>query len=108
MLRFMDWSVVALGCALVLVSLGIRWWERTEVRKGKSLDQGMRFFRAWLPLLMGLGMISARLPSLLLAPHPVVMIMDTLNSALTVTVVILVLRAGHRISRTRSPRTLGR
>ncbi|MEU2423274.1 hypothetical protein ABZ619_20000 [Streptomyces sp. NPDC007851] len=51
----MDWSVVAMGCALVLMSLAIRWWERTEVRKGKNPDQSMRFFRVWLPLLMGLG-----------------------------------------------------
>jgi hypothetical protein len=105
MLRFMDWSVVAIGCALVLMSLGFRWRERTEVRKGKSPDQGMRFFRVWLPLLMGLGMIGARLPSLLSAPHPVVMITDTLNGALAVTVLILVLRAAHRVSRMRSPRT---
>jgi hypothetical protein len=106
MLRFMDWSVVAMGCALVLMSLGSRWWERTKVRKGDSPDQDMRFFRAWLPLLMGLGMISARVPSLLLAPHPVVMILDTLNSVLAVTVLILALRAGRRFFRARSLRTL--
>ena len=106
MLRFMDWSVVAMGCALVLMSLGIRWWERTEVRKGRNPDQGARFLRAWLPLLMGLGMIIARLPGLLLAPHSVIIIMDTLNGALAVTVLILVLRAGHRVSRARSPRIL--
>jgi hypothetical protein len=104
--RFMDWSVVAMGCALVLTSLRSRWRERTEVRKGKSPYRGMGFFRAWLHLLMGLEVISARLPSLLLAPHPVVMVMDTLNGVLWVTVLILVLRAGHRVSRARSPRIL--
>ncbi|MFG3290257.1 hypothetical protein ACGF3G_15820 [Streptomyces sp. NPDC048179] len=106
MLRFMDWSVVAMGCALVLMSLGSRWWERTEVRRGKSPDQDMRFFRAWLPLLVGLGMIIARMPGLLHAPHPVVMIMDTLNFALAVTVLVLVLRAAHRVFRARSPRVI--
>ncbi|MFD8726127.1 hypothetical protein ACFV2H_51550 [Streptomyces sp. NPDC059629] len=105
MLRFMDWSVVAMGCSLVLISLGGQWWERTRVRKGKSPDQDMRFYRAWFPLLVGLGLISAKVPSLLLAPHPIVMIMDTLDGALWVTVLILVLRAGHRVSRARSPRT---
>ncbi|MEV7981628.1 hypothetical protein [Streptomyces sp. NPDC086519] len=105
MLRFMDWSVVAMGCSLVLMSLGGQWWERTRVRKGKSPDQDMRFYRAWLPLLVGLGLISAKVPSLLLAPHPIVIIMDTLDGALWVTVLILVLRAGHRVSRARSPRT---
>ncbi len=65
----------------------------------------MRFYRAWLPLLVGLGLISAKVPGLLLAPHFIVMIMDTLDGALWVTVLILVLRAGHRVSRARSPRT---
>lgn len=47
MLRFMDWSVVAIGCVLVLMSPSSRWWERSRVRKGKSPDPGMRPFRAW-------------------------------------------------------------
>ncbi|MFI2207639.1 hypothetical protein ACH47Z_44760 [Streptomyces sp. NPDC020192] len=106
MLRFMDWSVVAMGCLLVLMSLGSRWWERTQVRKGKSPDQGMRVFRTWFPLLLGLGLIIARVPGLLLAPHSVIMVMDTLNGVLSVTALILVLRAVHRASRARSPRTL--
>ncbi|MGW1811709.1 hypothetical protein [Streptomyces sp. NPDC002078] len=106
MLRFMDWSVVAMGCALVLMSLGSRRWERTKVRKGESPDQGVRSFRVWLPLLIGLGVISARMPSLLLAPHLIVMVMDTLNAVLGVAVLILVLRTGYRVSRARSPRTL--
>ncbi|MFI6355000.1 hypothetical protein ACIBJF_20630 [Streptomyces sp. NPDC050743] len=106
MLRFMDWSVVAMGCSLVLMSLGSRRWERTKVRKGESPDQGMRFFQAWLPLLIGLEVISARVPSLLLAPHLVVMIMDTLNAVLWVAVLVLVLRTGYRVSRARSSRTL--
>ncbi|QHA04680.1 hypothetical protein GQF42_16510 [Streptomyces broussonetiae] len=104
MLRFMDWSVVAMGCVLVLLSLASRWWERTEVRKGRSPDQGMRFFGAWLPLLVGLGLVGARMPSLLVAPHPVIMIADTLDGALWVTVLILVLRAVRRGTRARSPR----
>ncbi|MGW7407146.1 hypothetical protein ACWGI9_26080 [Streptomyces sp. NPDC054833] len=106
MLRFMDWSVVAMGCALVLTSLGGRWWERTKVRKGDSVDQDMRFFWAWLPLLMGLGMISAKVPSLLLAPHRVVMIMDSLNGVLAAIGLILALRAGRRFFRARGLRTL--
>lgn len=106
MLRFMDWSVVAMGCALVLMSLGSRRWERTKVQKSDSPDQGMPFLRAWLPLLIGLGAISARVPSLLLAPHLVVVIMDTLNAVLWVAVLILVLRTGYRVSRARRPRTL--
>lgn len=106
MLRFMDWSLVAMGCALVLASLGSWWWERTKVRKGGSPDQGVRFISAWLPLLMGLGMIGAKVPSQLLAPHPVVMIVDTFNVVLSVTVLVLALRAGRRLFRAGGPRTL--
>ncbi|MGA5324188.1 hypothetical protein ACPCIU_27560 [Streptomyces seoulensis] len=54
----MDWSVLALGCALVLTSLGGWWWERTKVRKGASPDRSRRFFAAWLPLLMGVESIG--------------------------------------------------
>ncbi len=93
MLRFMDWSVVAMGCALVLTSLGVRWWERNKEWKGASVDHGRRFLGAWFPLPLGLGMIGAKVPGLLLASHPVVLIVDTVNVVLTVTVVVLVLRA---------------
>jgi hypothetical protein len=96
MLRFMDWSVVAMGGALIFMSVGIWRWRRTKVRMGASPDQGMRFYRAKFPFLMGLGMIGAQLPRLLLAPHPVVMIMDTLNLLLAITVLILFLRALYR------------
>ena len=106
MLQFMDWSVVAMGCALVLASLGGRWWERTNVRKGAGSDQGQRFFWAWLPLLMGLGMIGTNVPRLLDAPHSVMMIVDTLNLVLAITTLFLALRAGRHFFRTRGLRTL--
>ncbi|EST29946.1 hypothetical protein [Streptomyces roseochromogenus] len=104
MLRFMDWSIVAMGCALVLASLGVRWWERDKGRKGAGLDQGRRFPGAWFLLLLGLGMIGAKVPGLLYAPHPVVVIVDTVNVVLAVTVLVLVLRAGRRFSWARVPR----
>ncbi|MCX4764981.1 hypothetical protein OG562_29220 [Streptomyces sp. NBC_01275] len=106
MLRFMDWSVVAMGCALVLASLGGRWWERTNVRKGAGSDHGRRFFWAWLPLLMGLGMIGTNVPRLLGAPYSVMMILDTLNLVLAITTLFLALRAGRHFLRTRGLRTL--
>ncbi|MGW2518655.1 hypothetical protein ACWC09_16890 [Streptomyces sp. NPDC001617] len=104
--RFMDWSVVAMGCALVLASLGGRWWERTNARNGAGFDQGMRFFWAWLPLLMGLGMIGTNVPRLLHASHSIVMIADTLNVVSAVTTLLLALRAGRHLFRTRGLRTL--
>lgn len=106
MLRFMDWSVVAMGGALVFAGLGSRWRERPGVREGRSPGQGVRFFRPWLHILMGVGVISARLPSLLAAPHVVVMIMDPLSGVLWVAVLILVLRAAYHVSRARRPRAL--
>jgi hypothetical protein len=103
MLGFMDWSVVAMGGVLVLASLGGRWWERTKVRKGARPEQGARFIWAWLPLLIGLELIGARLPSLLHAPHAVVLIVDALKVALAVAMLVLGLRAVRR----RGLRTLG-
>ncbi|MFD8420200.1 hypothetical protein [Streptomyces sp. NPDC059466] len=103
MLGFMDWSVVALGCALVLVSSGGWWWERTKVRKGADPDQGRRFFAAWLPLLMGMELIGAKAPHLLHMPYPVTMIVDALNLALIVTVAVL----AFRMVRGRGLRSLG-
>jgi len=106
MLQFMDWSVVAMGCLLVLVALGGRWWERAEARKGAGPVRGARFFWAWLPLLLGLGMIGGNLPRLLHASYAVVMTMDTLNLVLAVTTVVLVLRAARHFFRGRGLRTL--
>lgn len=102
MLRFMDWTVVAMGCVLILGSLGSRWWERAKISKGDTPDPHMRYLRAWLPLLMGLGMISAKVPGLLHAPHPVVEIVDALNFVLAVTVLIFAIRSGRRFLRPRS------
>ncbi|KPI04526.1 hypothetical protein OK006_7005 [Actinobacteria bacterium OK006] len=103
MLSFMDWSVLALGCVLVFASLGGWWWERTKAKEGASPDQGRRFFAAWLPLLMGMELIGAKVPHLLHAPHPVVIVVDALNLALIVTVAVLV----FRMLRGRGLRTLG-
>jgi hypothetical protein len=89
MLRFMDWSVVAMGCLLVLLSFGYRWWEQAKIRKGASPRQGVRFVSIWLPLLMGLGMIIAKVPHMVGAPFAVVMIADSLNGVLAVTAVLV-------------------
>jgi hypothetical protein len=102
MLRFMDWSVVAMGCALVLGSLGGRWWERTKISRGADPDPVMRYFWAWLPLLMGLGMIGTKLPSLFHAPYPIVEIVDALNFVLAVTVLVFAVRSGRGFFRSRS------
>ncbi|MEV0741102.1 hypothetical protein AB0I51_35365 [Streptomyces sp. NPDC050549] len=105
MLQVMDWSVVAMGCPLILVALGGRWWERVKARKGAGPVRGTRFFWAWLPLLLGLGMIGGNLPRLLHASHSVVMTMDTLNLVLAVTTVVLVLRVARHFYWRRGLRT---
>lgn len=97
MLRFMDWSVVVMGCLLVLLSFGCRWWEQAKIRKGASPRQGVRFYSIWLPLLMGLGMLIAKVPHMVGAPFAVVMIADSLNVVLAVTaVLVLAVQARHR------------
>lgn len=97
MLRFMDWSVVVMGCLLVLLSFGCRWWERAKIRKGASPRQGVRFYSIWLPLLMGLGMLVAKVPHMVGAPFAVVMIADSLNVVLAVmAVLVLAVQARHR------------
>ncbi|MEU9477034.1 hypothetical protein [Streptomyces sp. NPDC048191] len=101
MLRFMDWSVVVLGCALVLGGLAGRWWERTRVRKTESPDEGMRLLWSWFPFVMGLGMICARVPGLLRAPHLVVEVFDALNFVLALTALGFILRLGRRFLRAR-------
>ncbi|MFH9979729.1 hypothetical protein ACH4ND_10840 [Streptomyces sp. NPDC017179] len=86
MLRFMGWSLVAMGCLIVLGSLAGRWWERTMVSKGQSPNQVMRFF--WPPFLTGLVLISGQVPGLLHAPYLVVELADALSFALAVTAAI--------------------
>ncbi|WP_405828055.1 hypothetical protein [Streptomyces sp. NBC_01176] len=103
MLGFMDGSVLALGCALVLVSLGGWRWERTRVQKGAGPDRSRRFFATWLPLLMGVELMGAKVPRLLHAPHAVAMIVDTLNLVLICTLAVLT----FWMLRDRDPRTLG-
>ncbi|MFF0095689.1 hypothetical protein ACFYSF_38030 [Streptomyces canus] len=93
----MDWSVVGTGCLLVLLSFGCRWWEQTKIRKGARPRQGMRSFSIWMPLLMGLGMIVAKVPHMLGAPFAVVMAADTLNLVLVVTTaLVLFVQVRHR------------
>ncbi|MDX3118592.1 hypothetical protein [Streptomyces scabiei] len=89
MLTYMDWSVVALGCALGLVSLGGWRWERAQVRQGASPDRSRRYFAIWLPLLMGVEMIGAKMPQLLHAPHLVAEVVDALNFVLIFTAAVL-------------------
>jgi hypothetical protein len=93
MLRFMDWSVAVMGCVLLLGGLAGRRWERTRVRKNERSDEGLRFLWAWLPLLVGLGMICARLPGLLRAPHLVVEVFDAINFGLALTTLGFFLRS---------------
>jgi hypothetical protein len=97
MLRFMDWSVVGVGCLLVLLSFGCRWWEQAKMRKGARRRQGMRFYSTWMPLLMGLGMLIAKVPHMVGAPFAIVMAADTLNVVLVVTTaLVLAVQVRHR------------
>jgi hypothetical protein len=103
MLRVMDWSVLALGCALVLGGAGSRWWVRTHPHggTGDAADREVRFLCTWLPLLMGLGMIVAKAPGLMGASWTVVEVADAVNFALAAAMLVLTVRAARRVFRIR-------
>ncbi|MBY8877385.1 hypothetical protein [Actinacidiphila acidipaludis] len=97
MLGFMDWSVVVLGCVLILLSAGLFWWQRAKTRKRASPGQVMRHSSAWPPLLMGFGMLTAKVPHLLGASFTVVDIADSASFVLAAAVGLLfLLQAGRR------------
>jgi hypothetical protein len=96
MLGFMDWSVVVMGCLLVLLGFGCRWWERRQIREGASSRQGVRLYL--FPLLIGPGMVGGRLPRLVGASFAVVMTADSLSFVLVVAaVLVLVVPAMRRV-----------
>jgi hypothetical protein len=106
MLGFMDWSAVVMGCALVLGGLGLLRWEAAKIRKGESLfHPGMRLPGVWLPVLIGLEILIAKVPHLLGVSHPIEMIMDALNVVLSIMVLFFALWWRRRF-RARSLRTL--
>ncbi|MEV5879327.1 hypothetical protein AB0L75_34910 [Streptomyces sp. NPDC052101] len=98
MLRFMDWSVVGLGCLLALASLAGQRWGRTRAGRKEALEQRTPAPWAWLPLLVGLGMIGTKVPGMLHAPRSVVEAVDALDFLLAATVSVLVLRTLRRPS----------
>lgn len=94
MLRFMDWSVVVMGCLLVLLGFGCRWWVQTKIRKGASPSQGVRLYL--IPLLIGFGMIVGKLPHLVGAPFAVVMTADSLSLVLGVAAALVLVVPAKR------------
>ncbi|MDX3235273.1 hypothetical protein PV392_06180 [Streptomyces sp. ME03-5709C] len=99
--RFMDGSVVAMGCLLILGTTAVRRRERGNRAKGEAPGQAPRSHGTWLPLLTGVGMIAAKAPDLLGAPWLLVEIVDAADVALAATVVFLAVRSGRRRVRTR-------
>ncbi|MFI1091902.1 hypothetical protein [Streptomyces sp. NPDC020917] len=88
----MDWSIVVMGCVLVLLAVSRFWWERVKrvrTQKRASAGQAMRHSLAWLPLLMGLGMVIAKVPHLLGASFAIVEISDSVSVVLAVTVALI-------------------
>jgi hypothetical protein len=96
MLGFMDWSVVVTGCVLVLLSAGLFWRQRAKTQKRASPGQVMRRSSAWPPLLMGFGMMIAKVPHLLGASFTVVDVADSVSLVLAVTVALLFLPQARR------------
>lgn len=94
MLRFMDWSVVVMGCLLVLLGFGGRRWEQAKIRKGASPRQGVRMYL--FLLLIGLGMIVGKSPHLVGAPFAVVMTADSLSLVLVVAAALVLVVSAKR------------
>ncbi|MFJ5532581.1 hypothetical protein [Streptomyces sp. NPDC093261] len=90
----MDWSVVVMGCLLVFLGFGCRWWEQAKVRKGASPRQGVRLYL--FSLLIGLGMIVAKSPHLVGAPFAVVMTADSLSLVLGVAAALVLVVPARR------------
>ncbi|MER7565789.1 hypothetical protein ACGFWE_30375 [Streptomyces sp. NPDC048523] len=90
----MDWSVVVLGCLLVLLGFGCRWWVQTKIRQGASLRQEVRL--SLIPLLIGLGLVVGKSPSLVGAPFAVVMTADSMSFVLMVAATLISVVAATR------------
>ncbi|MER6563205.1 hypothetical protein ABT300_36855 [Streptomyces sp. NPDC001027] len=94
----MDWSVVVMGCLLILLGFGMRRWEQANTRKEASRRQGMPFHSRWLPLLLGVGLIVGKVPKMVGAPFSIVMIADSVNGVLAFTAVVgMVVQAARRV-----------
>ncbi|MEU4034324.1 hypothetical protein [Streptomyces collinus] len=90
----MDWSVVVMGCLLVLLGFGCRRWEQAKIREGASPRQGVRLHL--IPLLIGLGMIAGKSPHLVGAPFGVVMTADSLSLVLGVAAALVLVVPAKR------------
>lgn len=103
MLSFMDWSIVAMGCASVLTGLGARWSARAEAQERE--DRTARLHWSRLALLMGAVLILAKAPQLLDAPYLAVEIADAVDLGLSIAALAFALR-GARYVRAGSRRGL--
>lgn len=106
MLRFADWSVAVLGVLLIAWGVGCLWRARSKTTGHGSAEVEVRhrWEWGWSPLLAGLATVTGKVPHMLAAPFPVLMITDSLDMVLVITMAALairllrVLRSGsHRV-----------
>jgi hypothetical protein len=95
-----DWSVVGFGGVFVILSLIVRLTTHAKML-ARSPDPKQRF-RAFIgrttPLFVGLGMLSGKVPELLGAPYPVVMVFDAVGFSLAIAMLLLLVRAARRLN----------
>ncbi|MER5436538.1 hypothetical protein [Streptomyces sp. NPDC002588] len=81
----LTWGIVGIGALCIVVAAYWRLVERERVSRGADAFR-FRFFRVWLPLVIGVAALG-RLPRALSAPFPVVALSEVLCLAPVVIVV---------------------
>ncbi|MEU1520215.1 hypothetical protein ABZ490_50325 [Streptomyces sp. NPDC005811] len=81
----LTWGIVGIGALSLVAAAYWRLVEQERVRRGADVFR-FRFFRVWLPLVMGVAALG-KLPRALSAPFPIVALSDVLSLAPAVIVV---------------------
>jgi hypothetical protein len=81
----LTWGIVGVGARFILAAAYGRLVEREQARRGAEAFR-FRFFRVWIPLIIGVAALG-RLPRALNASFPVVVLCEALSLAPAVIVV---------------------
>ncbi|MGW0872706.1 hypothetical protein ACWD3Z_19745 [Streptomyces sp. NPDC002740] len=90
----LTWGIVGIGALFIVAAAYWRLVEKDQIRRGVDASR-FRFFRVWLPLVIGVAALG-KLPRALGAPFPVVALFEVLSLAPAVIVVGLGRRAARK------------